>query len=150
VSSITTPEVKSSPADEDAPSLVKRCTPKEALDQLGRWYQQRTALGMIYARAEFGANLWSKCAIVGLVNDRIVLNGDALHFMIDIAEAAYSVESLQHWTNVAAASGLSQPAMRHPAVMEGLQIWCKNGDWLFLTEQIERSNEFAMMSLTRF
>ncbi len=52
--------------------------------------------------------------------------------------ARFSVETLETWHKDAVGSRLAQNAS-----LEGLQIWLANGDWLFLTEQIESSANLA-------
>jgi hypothetical protein len=97
---------------------------------------------MNYARAGSDAHLWSKADVSALMNERLVLRSDMMNLMIDIANASYSIESLQHSANLATS--------RTPALIEGLQIRCANGDWLLLTEQIDQPRQLSVATLPKF
>jgi hypothetical protein len=118
----------------------KTLAPQKAQEQLNRWMNDKTELGMIYARPKHQANVWARVTVNSQYSHRLVCENEHMNFMLAIADATFSIESLQSWE-------LSmQPSDR--TVIEGLQIWCADGDWLFLTEQIAQSCALSMQRLT--
>jgi hypothetical protein len=120
---------------------VKRTlAPQKAQEQLNRWMNDKTELGMIYARPKHQANVWARVTVNSQYSHRLVCENEHMNFMLAIADATFSIESLQSWE-------LSmEPSDR--TVIEGLQIWCADGDWLFLTEQIAQSCALSIQRLT--
>jgi hypothetical protein len=118
----------------------KTLAPQKAQEQLNRWMNDKTELGMIYARPKHQANVWARVTVNSQYSHRLVCENEHMNFMLSIADATFSIESLQSWE-------LSmEPSDR--TVIEGLQIWCADGDWLFLTEQIAQSCTLSMQRLT--
>jgi hypothetical protein len=111
-------------------------TPHQARQQLARWSSDRTALGMIYARANHSANMWARVTVSAPNSGRLLCQNEQMHFMLSIDNAAFTIESLDCWDH-------SMPPSDRAAI-EGLQIWCTDGDWLFLTEQIAASRTLSL------
>jgi hypothetical protein len=110
---------------------------EKAIEQLKQWRIADTALGMIYARANHEASVWARVTIESIHDRLLICAGDEMHFMLMIANARFSVEALEHWSKPAITSAYS--------TVEGLQIWCTNGDWVFLTEQIAESRTLSLV-----
>jgi hypothetical protein len=118
-----------------------RITPQvlseKAIEQLNQWRIADTALGMIYARANHEASVWARVTIESIHDRLLICAGRDMHFMLTIASARFSIEALEHWSKPAVNSTYS--------TVEGLQIWCANGDWVFLTEQIDASRTLSLV-----
>ena len=114
----------------------KTFSPHEAREQLRRWSEEATALGMIYARANHHANTWARVTISAPTVGRLICENKHMHFSLSIDNATFSIESLQCWDQT------MHPSDR--SAIEGLQIWCADGDWLFLTEQIAQSRSLSL------
>lgn len=114
----------------------KTLAPHKAQEQLNRWMNDKTELGMIYARPKHQANVWARVTVNSQYSGRLVCENEHMNFMLVIVDATFSIESLQSWN-------FSMPASDR-AVVEGLQIWCADGDWLFLTEQIAQSRALSL------
>ena len=114
----------------------KTISPHQAREQLGRWSNDGTALGMIYARADHHADIWARITINAPASGRLLCENEHMRFMLSIDNATFTIESLQCWD-------LSMPSSDRSAI-EGLQIWCEDGDWLFLTEQIVQSRTLSL------
>jgi hypothetical protein len=118
-----------------------RVTPQilseKAIEQLNQWRIADAALGMIYARANHEASVWARVTIDSIHDRLLICAGDEMHFMLMIANARFSIEALEHWSKPAMTSAYS--------TVEGLQIWCTNGDWVFLTEQIAESRTLSLV-----
>ena len=114
----------------------KTISPQQAQEQLRRWSDDNTALGMIYARADHHANTWARVTVSAPASGRLICENEHMHFMLSIDKATFTIESLQCWD-------VSMPPSDRSAI-EGLQIWCADGDWLFLTEQIAQSRTLSL------
>jgi hypothetical protein len=121
---------------------AKTIAEQQALEQLNRWMLDQTALGMIYARPMHETSVWAQVAVHSLLSHRLICAGEHMNFMLMIVDATFSVESLQVWTE--------PMQQKHATRIEGLQIWCANGDWLFLTEQIAQSRSLSLQQLVSF
>lgn len=120
----------------------KTIAEQQALEQLNRWMIDQTALGMIYARPMHETSVWAQVCIHSLLSHRLICASEHMNFMLMIVDATFSVESLQVW---------AEPMQQKQATrIEGLQIWCANGDWLFLTEQIAQSRSLSSQQLVSF
>ncbi len=108
----------------------------QAQEQLNRWMSDKTELGMIYARPKHQANVWARVTVDLHYSGRLVCINKYMNFMLAIVDATFSIESLHSWNS-------SMPTSDR-AVVEGLQIWCADGDWLFLTEQIALSRALSL------
>jgi hypothetical protein len=123
-------------AGEQKARVRKALAPHKAQEQLNRWMNDKTELGMIYARPKHQANVWARVTINSQYSSRLVCENEHMNFMLVIVDATFSIESLQSWNSS------MPPAER--SVVEGLQIWCADGDWLFLTEQIAQSRALSL------
>ncbi len=123
-------------AGEQKARVRKTVAPHKAQEQLIRWMNDKTELGMIYARPKHQANVWARVTVNSQYSGRLVCENEHMNFMLAIADATFSIESLQSWN-------FSMPASDR-VVVEGLQIWCADGDWLFLTEQIAQSRAISL------
>jgi hypothetical protein len=129
-------------AGEQEKTPKKKLAEQQALEQLNRWMLDQTALGMIYARPMHETSVWAQVAVHSLLSHRLICAGEHMNFMLMIVDATFSVESLQVWTELM--------QQKHATRIEGLQIWCANGDWLFLTEQIAQSRSLSLQQLVSF
>jgi hypothetical protein len=108
-----------------------------AIEQLNRWRVTDTSLGMIYARVNHEASVWARVTIDSIHDRLLICAGDDMHFVATISAARFSIEALEQWSKSGPASTSS--------TIEGLQIWCANGDWVFLTEQIAASRALSLV-----
>ena len=118
------------------PQPKKTISPQQAHEQLWRWNSEDIALGMIYARANHHSSVWARVTIGAPTASHIICESENMHFMLSIHNATFTIESLQSWNQ-------SMPLSDRSAI-EGLQIWCEDGDWLFLTEQIAQSRTLSL------
>jgi uncharacterized membrane protein len=137
---IEAPALHASGEQEKTPK--KTLAEQQAQQQLARWMREETALGMIYARPLHETSVWAQVTISALLSHRLMCQSEHMNFMLMIEGATFSVESLQYWV---------EPMQKKNAMrVEGLQIWCANGDWLFLTEQIAHSRSMSLQQLVSF
>jgi hypothetical protein len=117
--------------------ITPQVVSEKAIEQLNQWRIADTALGMIYARANHEASVWARITIESIHDRWLICAGRDMHFMLTIANARFSIEALEHWSKPVVNSTYS--------TVEGLQIWCVNGDWVFLTEQIDASRTLSLV-----
>jgi hypothetical protein len=118
-------------------NVAPRLLAQAAIEQLNQWSIADTPLGMIYARMNHEANVWAKVTVESIRGRLLVCAAPEMIFTVMIADARFSVEAIEQWTKLSSKHASS--------TIEGLQIWCANGDWVFLTEQIAESRTLSLV-----